>query len=306
MKYFIKTPVEEYLKNIRTGTLVKVSGDNYYKQPNYYTDGDIVTNLFTEEARMKSNIYGKPTPLEFWETNRHLVYKKAKQDYPALYHFNNDSSTGPNAEYLRESIYALCKESTLFSVALSKAIYDNYANGGSVFDPFGGWGDRMLGSLCSNITKYECCDVNSNLEQGYSQIKKYDVDNKITYHIGDTLQFLKEGKFTDKYDLVFTSPPYFDFEIYSKDAGQSIVGKNYQQWLDVFMSPLIKHLALLVKPGGKLAMHIGDTFRAATFVKDIKDTLDAVPTLTSDTVINCWSAKSRPVPILIYTRKQSE
>ena len=69
------------------------------------------------------------------------------------------------------------------------------------------------------------------------------------------LTYIKE-----EIDLVFTSPPYFDFEVYSEDKTQSIV--QYPTFIDWCVNFLFRSLKLAfskLRKDGYLVMHIVDT-----------------------------------------------
>ena len=74
------------------------------------------------------------------------------------------------------------------------------------------------------------------------------------------MEFPLENKHENNYyDLVFTSPPFFDFEIYENEEGQSISQFNsLDKWLNGFLYKLIEksYNALIV--GGHLGLYISD------------------------------------------------
>jgi len=58
---------------------------------------------------------------------------------------------------------------------------------------------------------------------------------------------------TNSFDLVFTSPPFFDYEMYTPSNPQ------YKDWLKEFYYPLMTEACRCVKLGKFVAIHIGDT-----------------------------------------------
>jgi hypothetical protein len=63
----------------------------------------------------------------------------------------------------------------------------------------------------------------------------------------------------DTFDIVFTSPPYFDRERYSDSDTQS--WKRYtraESWLSGFMYPVVKKVWDRIRPGGHLCINIAD------------------------------------------------
>ena len=50
-------------------------------------------------------------------------------------------------------------------------------------------------------------------------------------------------------DVVLTSPPYFDLEIYSQDKNQCMIKhNNYEAWLNQWLQPLIKYCTIHLNP----------------------------------------------------------
>jgi DNA modification methylase len=59
------------------------------------------------------------------------------------------------------------------------------------------------------------------------------------------------------YDLVLTSPPYFDLEVYSQEATQSVKRfPTWQQWVDGFLEPMIRECLRCLKPEGVSAWSV--------------------------------------------------
>ena len=60
-------------------------------------------------------------------------------------------------------------------------------------------------------------------------------------------------------DLVFTSPPYFDRELYSDDAEQSCIKyPKYEDWLDKFLHPTLETSYKLLQPERYMLIKIAD------------------------------------------------
>ncbi len=145
----------------------------------------------------------------------------------------------------------------------AKAIYE-YFNAKRVLDPCAGWGDRLTGAMTAiGVTKYVAFDPNRNLRPGYCKIMEYG---------GHTVRELSEHKihfsndfeihslpfeigskmFADEsFDIAFTSPPFFDYEMYNPSNPQ------YKDWIEEFYTPLFQQVCRLVKSGGFFGIHIG-------------------------------------------------
>ena len=58
---------------------------------------------------------------------------------------------------------------------------------------------------------------------------------------------------SESFDLDFTSPPFFDYEMYNPN------NPNYVDWIEDFYVPLVRESARCVKKGGFVGLYIGDT-----------------------------------------------
>jgi len=289
MNTFNKHDPEWYFTNIRDKSYITLNGDHAVKDPSSYEDADLVTNLFTEYARMKANVSGSISPFDYWQQNYTQIIQKNKTAYDQ-----------------REYIYHNTKEATTFSPVLSKFVYDLLLKPGStVLDPFGGWGDRMIGAVCSrSVAKYHAVDANQSLRQGYEQItaagSKFNSGITLTFDLCPIQTYL--SKPNEPVDLIFTSPPYYDYEVYTdrEDKDQSIYKTStYEQWFNEFLKPVLVDLCKLVKPGGFFALHVGNTFSAPTFVQDCSAVLNSH--LKHYRTLQCSTGKKRPIPLLVYS-----
>jgi DNA modification methylase len=62
-----------------------------------------------------------------------------------------------------------------------------------------------------------------------------------------------------KFDLIFTSPPYFDREIYSIEDTQSCMRyPKYQDWRDKFLFKVLDKCVTVLLKGGHLIINIKD------------------------------------------------
>ena len=159
------------------------------------------------------------------------------------------------------------KLATTFMPMYAKSIYE-YFNAKTVLDPCAGWGDRMVGALSSNcVERYVGFDPNTNLVPGYKQIQKDFGNDVISENSGEnhmtftgsyeiySLPFELGAKNLEnqKFDFAFTSPPFFDYEIYSTE------NPTYRDWFREFYEPLFILTAKYLCPNGFFAIHIGDT-----------------------------------------------
>ena len=159
------------------------------------------------------------------------------------------------------------KLATTFMPMYAKAIYE-YFGAKSVVDPCMGWGDRMTGALSSSsVKRYVGFDPNKNLIPGYKKIQE-DFAHKVViddvkhhhvkfdsgydvYSIPFELGAHRLGH--EKFDLAFTSPPFFDYEDYSP------TNPKYENWYKEFYEPLFVLTEKHLHANAFFAIHIDDT-----------------------------------------------
>lgn len=158
---------------------------------------------------------------------------------------------------------------------------------GIVFDPCAGWGGRLLGSLCVNRTghvHYYGVDPERRNKDAYDGLTrrinvwlKRELPGKRSaklYYCPFEV-FIKTPvakKLFGRCDLVITSPPYFDAEIYNpqntKQSGNNYA--TYERWRARFYRPLIKGAFDLLKEGGVFVLNIANVPSAQSLEKDAR------------------------------------
>lgn len=157
----------------------------------------------------------------------------------------------------------LCKQSpSNFRPTVAKAIYNLYGNKGNVYDPCAGWGGRMFGFLASDCKEYICCDPSSKTFHGLNLLANTYSDE------GKTIKIYKQCQEDYKpekehFDLVFTSPPYFDCEKYSEEPTQSYIRyPTLSKWVAGFLEPLVSNAYDALKHNGVFVLNIANTKNA--------------------------------------------
>jgi methylase of polypeptide subunit release factors len=158
---------------------------------------------------------------------------------------------------------------------------------GIVFDPCAGWGGRLLGSLCVNRTghvHYYGVDPekrNKDAYEGLTRRINVWLKRELTGKRSSTLYyrpfevFIKTQaakKLFGRCDLVITSPPYFQAEIYDPQNAKQSGNKyaTYAQWRIQFYRPLMKGAFDLLKEGGVFVLNIANVESAKTLEKDAR------------------------------------
>ena len=194
--------------------------------------------------------YGKKSPMEIF--NNKLSLKHAIRD--CLKYRKNCCESN-----LRNELKTFGGVQT-FRPLIAKLLYDKYCpKDGSILDPCAGWGSRLLGFYCSNASKYvgidACPETVKNLKHMQVILNRdiYEKNSKIIYDA------FEDWKTEEKFDLIFTSPPYFCKEIYGEDDKQSSKRyRTYDSWKSCFLEKLIEKSYNYLKKEGILIINIAN------------------------------------------------
>jgi hypothetical protein len=143
-------------------------------------------------------------------------------------------------------------------------LYKAYHGCRRVLDPTMGWGGRMVAAyLADHVESYTGIDCNLALQKPYASMldfmKKQEGDNigvkedirneKVVLHFCDAVTFDYSGL---DYDMVFTSPPFYNKEIYSHNT----LYKTKADWDEHFYVPLFTKTWAHLKAGGIYALNV--------------------------------------------------
>lgn len=142
------------------------------------------------------------------------------------------------------------KSPSHFFPSAASYIVSRYAGGGSVLDPFIGWGGRALGSYCGGASHYTGIDIQSKSIDGCCDMLSGTGMSMDLYN-----RSFKEIDLRFKHDLLLTSPPFGDGENYGiNDSSNHDCGF----WIDSILNPLIDVSDRYIKSNGHIAIHLQD------------------------------------------------
>ncbi len=153
------------------------------------------------------------------------------------------------------------KAAVNFKPAISMFLYHTYCEeGGYVLDPCSGFGGRLAGCIATKKRLHYCgIDPHPQTAVGNMQMASlFSRDWKFHYTsiLGcaeDEMKLLP----SEKFDLIFSSPPFFKIEIYSDDPTQSCIRyPTYDEWRTSFLRVLIEESKRLLKDGGHLILNL--------------------------------------------------
>lgn len=129
---------------------------------------------------------------------------------------------------------------SIFRPVMAMEIYCKYTPKIAILDPTMGWGGRLIGACALNLPKYIGVDANTHLSEPYKKMMDFVVDKTET----EIEVFFQDALTVDysqlKYDMVFTSPPYYNIEIYRGDTSTSTSIKTKEEWNTGFYKPLFQ------------------------------------------------------------------
>lgn len=160
-----------------------------------------------------------------------------KENLIKVLRWNRKSHSTPYLSELKRGIYFCCglTKNTMFRPHLAKNIVSHFA-GQTILDPCSGWGGRMLGTLSCEKT-YIGFEPNPETYDGLKRLAHFIGEKPILHNIG--AEYISEY-IDKKIDIILTSPPYFNLEIYSDSDKQSEnMFLNYEDWKNKWLKDII-------------------------------------------------------------------
>jgi hypothetical protein len=145
----------------------------------------------------------------------------------------------------------------------AKAIYEKWVpEGGLIYDYAIGWGSRLLGALSSKKDfRYLGVDPNTHTFMNVNRLLN-EVESVAKIWGRANLRCVGSEVFKpepNSLDFAFSSPPYFDLEIYSDEETQSVVKyPQFDAWVEHFVAPTITNCFEGLKSGRYLIINVKD------------------------------------------------
>lgn len=215
-----------------------------------------LVDFFTEEARVISRRKDESASIvELFRTPElsQKAVSKAIGKYGELTPFS-----------LRHGLFGHVSGPSLFKAQVALACYDLFG-AQRVLDMCAGWGVHLMGALASPlVNRYQAFEPNTTLRLGHtSMIKVFNDKVNGDYNV-EYVPFEHGNVGTVPYDLIFTSPPYFDVEVYQSATQddhnrQSIQSfPSLQSWLKGWLFPAMDKAYNALRVGGHMALYIND------------------------------------------------
>ena len=141
-----------------------------------------------------------------------------------------------------------------FKPRVAACLYDQFKPK-CVLDFSAGWGDRCVAAMAKGIN-YIGIDSNTELERPYNDMIKFfkeyaNVSSSVQMHFmpSETFDF---SQYDQQYDMMFTSPPYYDIEIYENMPTYT----SYEDWESKFLQTVVRKSWEYLKEGGWMCLNI--------------------------------------------------
>lgn len=152
----------------------------------------------------------------------------------------------------------------IFPIKQAKEIFEEFVRNDNsvVYDPFTGWASRLMSM--ENLIKNKNCryignDLNSNLSKGYNRIISDNFkgsEKKID--ISFTSSTDERTELIGTVDYIFTSPPFYNDEIYFDDYE---LYKNIREWEEELLIPVFKNCFKYLKSGKYISIDIKELYK---------------------------------------------
>lgn len=155
-----------------------------------------------------------------------------------------------------------------FRPTAAYALYKHFCKeGDTVLDMSSGFGGRLLGAMKAKVN-YIGYDPSVLANKGVREMAKdFGYQDKATL-ICDGSENINLPP--DSIDFAFTSPPYFDTEKYSNDAGQSYLKyKTTDAWLNGFIRDTFKNVHKCLKDDKYMVINVANVPNYKTLEEDV-------------------------------------
>lgn len=169
--------------------------------------------------------------------------------------FTNDNLVKNFKTAIRLGGKGYFRKPTQFPIKVMRQLLDEFTEpGDTYYDPCCGWGMRMLVSAEKGL-KYIGNDINPKLIDKLNEFGQ-DINSikDFKYAILPQGSEIYLPQLENKVDFIFTSPPYFNLELYN--GSENLKDMNYQDWLDNFIKPMLENCYKYIKDNKYVAINI--------------------------------------------------
>lgn len=220
------------------------------KKKNFSKVGNKFVNHFTAEERLETIGNKGVSFYDVWK-NREKIFKEYPYIKKVIDYYAKNYNTYPTIKIWKR-IYDLYYGSiTIFRPLQAMEIYCRFKPT-SVLDFTMGWGGRLVGACALDLVRYIGIDNNIHLKKPYKnmvQLLKKVSSTEIQLFFQDALKIDYSKLF---YDMVLTSPPYYNLELYNGTNEK----KSKEEWNKEFYEPIFERTYKYLQKGGYYCLNI--------------------------------------------------
>jgi hypothetical protein len=210
--------------------------------------GNKLVNYFTAYERL--DVIGSKN-INFYDFLTNINTIKKKKSYISLENYYGDKKKPLLINYDYCRLYSGCNVA-IFKPIIAKQIYCMFKPT-SILDFTMGWGGRMVGACSLDIPNYIGIDLNKDLKTPIKNMYKFispHTETKVNLIFKNALDVDYSKLY---YDLVLTSPPYYNIEQYKYNKRLS-----KEEWDNNFYIPIITKTYKYLQPKGVYCLNIPD------------------------------------------------
>ena len=264
-------------------------------KPSDYLTYNLISDYWIDECKVRAKRYDQPlNPFDYWQQNKDYVKQQAQKLYGAV----NDYT-------LRETIFKLAGEVTTFRETVAVGFIKMFKSK-RILDPSAGWFNRAIAAMACGVEAYVGVDPNSCLHPKYQEM--------INYFPSTTKVTMIQAPFEEAilpditFDLIMTSFPYFNLEVYTDEPTQSIANRDLNTWFDDFLIFSMNKAWDRLEKGGKMIIIVNDIKDQANYVKlmvdvftDIHDDAEYLGVISYSEFVD--NKPKQPNPCWIWNKK---
>ena len=212
------------------------------------TVGNDVVNRFTAVERLNTSGYQN---ISFYDVLFNKTQLKRENYVKKLLAFYKKNRKGyPEIKVMFRLTNLYFSSVSIFKPLVAMDVYCRFKPK-CVLDFTMGWGGRLVGACAASVPKYIGVDYNQNLKAPYGKMCKFlkkHSQTKMELYFQDALT-VDYSKFD--YDLVLTSPPYYNIETYGGNKQ-----KSKDEWDETFYRPMFETTYKHLKRGGNYCLNV--------------------------------------------------
>lgn len=142
-----------------------------------------------------------------------------------------------------------------------------------VFTPTLGWSSYLYGFLWAGVEEYVGTDViksvcikTEKLAALVNPAARVNIYNEPSEVLVNSAAFRR--KYKNHFDMIFFSPPYYEYEKYEGSNQSTVEYKTYDEWLKGYWEQTVRGCASLLVPGGRM-IYITSGYENYEITKDV-------------------------------------